>query len=242
MRHYFVIWLIVLSLVPGYGQQNFQAGETLEYVLHFGPINAGKATGTLTYASIDGKRVFHSEMLAVTTGLADILYKVRDIYGSHFDLMSLLPLKSYRDVSEGRYKRKDAVTYNHSNGKAYSHTGEHDVPKDIRDMVSVLYYVRSLDFDTIQVGDVIPINTFFDDELFPFDIRYRGKEEVKVKIGTFKCLKLVPYVEPGRIFESEDDMTLWISDDLNKIPVRVKFDLVVGSIKCDLAGYSGLKY
>jgi len=231
-----------LLVFQGHAQHNFQAGEVLEYVLHFGPINAGKATGTLTYATVDGKKVFHSEMLAVSTGLADKLYKVRDIYASHFDPVTLLPVKSNRDISEGRYKKKDMVTYDHARGKAYSHTGEHDVPKDIRDMVSVLYYVRSLDFDTIQVGDIIPINTFFDDELFPFDIRYRGREEVKVRLGKFNCLKLVPYVEPGRIFESEDDMTIWISDDANKIPVRVKFDLIVGSIKCDLTGYSGLKY
>jgi hypothetical protein len=242
LRYLFSIGLLFLLVSPGYSQHNFQAGEVLEYVLHFGPINAGKATGTLTYDTFDGKRVFHSEMLAVTTGLADKLYKVRDIYGSYFDTLTLLPVRSNRDISEGRYKKIDAVTYDHSKGKAYSQTGEHDVPKDIRDMVSVLYYVRSLDFDTIQVGDIIPINTFFDDELFPFDIRYRGKEEVKIKTGKFNCLKLVPFVEPGRIFESEDDMTIWLSDDFNRIPIRVKFDLIVGSIKCDLSHYSGLKY
>jgi hypothetical protein len=242
LRHALSIWLFVLLVSQAYAQHNFQAGEVLEYVLHFGPINAGIATGTLTYATIDGKRVFHSEALARSTGLADKLYKVKDIYRSWFDPETLLPVKSNRDISEGRYKRKDQVTYDHSKGKAYSPSGEHDVPKDIRDMVSVLYYVRSLDFDTIQVGEIIPINTFFDDELFPFDIRYRGKEKVKIKMGEFNCLKLVPFVEPGRIFESEDDMTVWISDDPNKVPVRVRFDLLVGSIKCDLAGYSGLKY
>jgi hypothetical protein len=242
LRYTISIWLFALFAFQGYAQHNFQEGEVLEYVLHFGPINAGKATGTLTSTTIDGKKVFHSEMLAKSTGLADVLYKVRDIYGSHFDPVTLLPLKSNRDISEGKYKRKDEVIYDHSSGKAYSPSGEHEVPKDIRDMLSLLYYVRSLDFDTIQVGEIIKINTFFDDELFPFDIRYRGKEKVKVKMGEFNCLKLVPFVEPGRIFESEDDMTIWISDDANKVPVRVKFDLMVGSIKCDLTGYSGLKY
>jgi len=242
LRYIFSIWLYVIVAVPVYSQHNFEAGEVLEYNLHFGPINAGKATGTLTYATIDGKKIFYSEMLAQSTGLADVIYKVRDVYGSYFDPVTLFPVKSNRDISEGRYKRKDEVTYDHSRGKAFSPSGEHDVPNNIRDMVSALYYIRSLDFDTIQVGDIIPINTFFDDELFPFDIRYRGKEEVKIKKGKFNCLKLVPFVEPGRIFESEDDMTIWISDDPNKIPIRVKFDLTVGSIKCDLISYSGLKY
>ena len=36
-------------------------------------------------------------------------------------------------------------------------------------------------------------------------------------------------------------MTLWVTDDENKIPVRVQSNLRVGSLKVDLIGYSGLK-
>ena len=214
----------------------------MEYILHFGPINAGKGINNLYLEELDGKPVYHTHLVAQTTGLADKLYKVRDIYEGYFDPETLLPVKSIRDINEGKYKKYDEVTYDHTLGKAYSPSGEHDVPKDIRDMTTALYYIRSIHFDTLEYGDIIPLNTFFDDELFPFDIRYRGKEKVKIKGTVYNCIKLVPFVEPGRIFETEDDMTIWISDDPNKIPIRVKFDLVVGSIKCDIVSYSGLKY
>ena len=118
---------------------------------------------------------------------------------------------------------------------------EFKVPADIRDMVSVFYFIRNIDFSSLEKESIIKINTFFDNELFPFDIRYRGKETLKTKMGTFRVIKLVPFVEPGRIFEKEDDMTIYLSDDANRVPVRVEFNLKVGSVKCDLIEYSGLK-
>jgi len=93
----------------------------------------------------------------------------------------------------------------------------------------------------MEIGHIIKINTFFDNELFPFDIRYRGTEKVRTKMGTYQCIKLVPFVEPGRIFEKEDDMTIYLSDDVNRVPIRVEFTLKVGSVKCDLIEYSGLR-
>ena len=72
-------------------------------------------------------------------------------------------------------------------------------------------------------------------------MRYRGREVIKTRKGKYKVIKLVPYVEPGRIFNDEDDMTIWLSDDRNRVPIRIRMDLKVGSIKADLIDYSGLK-
>jgi hypothetical protein len=49
-------------------------------------------------------------------------------------------------------------------------------------------------------------------------------------------------VEPGRMFDSEDDMTIWLSADKNIIPIKVRFDLLVGSLRMDLEEFSNLKY
>jgi hypothetical protein len=84
--------------------------------------------------------------------------------------------------------------------------------------------------------------TFFGDEIFPFKIRYSGKEEIKTKFGRMICFRFDPVVEVGRIFKTEDDMTLWISDDQNLLPILIKFDMLVGSIKFELDGFTNLKY
>ena len=211
--------------------------------IYFGPVNAGLVEAHLEKVLYEGKNLYHASALARTTGLADRLYKVRDVYEGYFDSVSLLPVKSIRDISEGRYKKYNEVTYDHKNLKAFSlKSGEQEIPANIMDMATTFYYIRNINYDTMSHGQIIDINTFFDDEIFPFDMRYYGREVLKTRGGTFNCIKLVPFVEPGRIFESEDDMTIWISDDLNHVPVRVRFNLIIGSIKCDLIEYSGLKY
>ena len=228
---------------PGLEKNNFVPGEKLVFQVYFGPINGGKVDTYLTLDSFRNQQVYYAEAVAYTTGLADKLYRIRDMYGGYFDPETLLPLKSIRDISEGNYKKHNIVEYNHDSLKAYSsESGEHDIPANIRDMVAVFYYVRTIDFDTMKYDDIIKINTFFDDELFPFDMRFRGRETIRTRGGIFSCIKLVPFVEPGRIFKKEDDMTIWFSDDPNRVPIRGKFDLIVGSIKCDLIQWEGLKY
>ena len=92
----------------------------------------------------------------------------------------------------------------------------------------------------VSVGQEFVIQTFFDREIYPLKFKFLGKEVVKTKLGSFNCLKFRPMVEKGRVFKEEEDMTLWVSDDQNKVPIRLKTDLLVGSIEMDLVEYKNL--
>jgi hypothetical protein len=83
---------------------------------------------------------------------------------------------------------------------------------------------------------------FFDNENYVFKLKYLGKQILRTKIGKIKCLKFRPFVQSERIFREQESVTLWISDDLNKIPVRLQADLLIGSIKADLENYKNLKH
>ena len=48
-------------------------------------------------------------------------------------------------------------------------------------------------------------------------------------------------LQEGRVFKEKEDMTVWISDDKNRLPVRVQTNILVGSIKMDLVDYQNLK-
>ncbi len=246
MRITYLIFLFSLLPLKTFSQpddNHFQNGEKLKFILYYGPIDGGVVEAEIKMVSFQGKNVYHSKMKAKTIGLADKLYKVRDEYQAFFDPVSILPYKSIRDITEGKYKKYNVVQYFHSENYVVNIKKDtFQVPSDVRDMISVFHYIRNLEYKTLKEGDIIRINTFFDNEIFPFDMRYRGTEMVNTRMGTYNCIKLVPFVEPGRIFTNEDDMTIWLSNDFNHVPIRVKFDLKVGSIKCDLIEYSGLKY
>jgi len=80
-----------------------------------------------------------------------------------------------------------------------------------------------------------------DDGVYQFKLKFLGKDIVRTKYGKVECLKFRPYVQSGRVFKEQESLNLWVSNDLNKIPIRIKADLAVGSIKADLDGYNGLK-
>ncbi|MBL0340244.1 MAG: DUF3108 domain-containing protein [Bacteroidetes bacterium] len=115
-----------------------------------------------------------------------------------------------------------------------------NVPEYVQDLVSAFYYARTLDFVNALPGAEFPINAYLDDEVFPLTIKYVGKETIKTKFGNVKCIKFRPVLLEGRVFKEEEDMTIWVSDDKNKIVIRAEAKILVGSIKMDLKGYSGL--
>lgn len=221
----------------------FQAGEELIYELRYGPIVGGEAHLNLEETWYKGKKAYYAEAKAISIGWVDRLFNIEDIYSSYFDPVTNLPYMAIRDIHEGNYKFYNEVEYYHADSMVISKkSGEVKVPPNILDMVSTLYYLRRIDYNALQPGDVIDVETYFSDEIFPFDIRYRGKETIKTKLGKFRCLRFDPIVEPGRIFESEDDMTIYISDDQNYLPIQVKFDMLVGSVQCNLKSYKNVMY
>ncbi len=219
----------------------FNSGEELVYTLRYGPVHGGNATLSLNLTEYNNKEVFHARVHAKTLGLTDKIFDVEDIYESYFDTESCLPYKAIRNISEGGYKFYNEVYFAHDKGMLTSQkSGEYDVPSDILDVVSSLYYLRKMNLDTLKNGDVIPITTFFGDEIFPFPLRYKGIEKVKTRLGKFNCHRFDPVVEAGRVFKSEDDMTIWLSADENLVPIRIKLDMIVGSVKCDLVKHKNL--
>jgi hypothetical protein len=241
----FIALSILLFWVLAVNAQNrlkLKAGESLKYTIYYGLINGGEATLETRSAYIEGKKMYHCKAVAYTTGITDKLFKVRDIYESYYNPVTSLPYKCIRDINEGKYHKYDEVLYFHSENKVLSQSAGivDSLPGDIRDMVSTFYFLRNYNYNSLKFGDTIKVNTFFDEELFPFNMRYRGWETVKTKLGEYKCIKLVPIVEPGRAFKTEDDMTVWLAPELKNAPVRIRFNLVVGAIKIDLIDHSGI--
>jgi hypothetical protein len=227
---------------PVSGNLPYKDGEVLKYKLHYGFVTGGSATISLKQEKFENKDVLHAVVVGKTTGLVDKIFKVKDIFESYFDIKTTLPYKAVRNVSEGSYKRVENVVFDrHANIVTSDRKGLIKVPDKCLDMVSAFFYIRRINFADYKIGDMVYIDTYFDG-IFPFYIVYKGKETIETELGDVRCLKFVPIVEPGRIFKENDDMTFWLSDDENKLPVSVKFEMIVGSFKCDLVEYQNIKY
>ena len=110
-------------------------------------------------------------------------------------------------------------------------------------MVSTYYYLRDrLDLKNLKIGDEVKVDMFFDEETYGFKLQYLGEETISTDFGDIESLKFRPYVMAGRVFKEKESLTLWVSKDKNKVPLRIKADLAVGSLRADLEAFKGLKH
>ena len=116
----------------------------------------------------------------------------------------------------------------------------HFIQNNVQDMISSFYYMRSIDFAHLKENDSIDVNMFFDGKMNPIKLVILSRETIKTNFGHINTIKIRPLVQKGRVFKDEENVTLWISDDLNKIPVKIKASLLVGAAKAELIEYNGL--
>ena len=220
----------------------FQIGEKLTYRLHYGIIDAGEATLEVRDSELKakGRNLFRVVGVGKSIRAFDWFFKVRDRYESYIDTESMIPWYFIRRVNEGGYKINQNYTL-HQDLKVVDDGKQRiDVPENIQDMLSSYYYARTLDFQNATIGEIYEIKTIVDGEIFPLKIKFLGRENIKIRNGKFRALKFCPIIQTGRIFKKEEDLTVWISDDKNKIPLCAKAKILFGSVKFEVIKYEGL--
>lgn len=258
IRHYLLTGLFAVmvsfsgSHEPKAIQKNqldpFQPGEELTYKVRYSVyfnLNVGEVNFKVKGSSPEKNDSTCKTIVAKgkTLGLYDPFFKVRDHYETCVDFDEMVPNYFMRDVREGDYTFRDKLVFDHQSNLVVNKEGDKfSIPDKTQDILSSLYYARTFNFENATKGDSAMIHTFIDDTTYRVGLRYEGKEVINTEFGEYKCLKIKPILIVGRIFDSKYDMTLWVTDDQNKIPLRVESGLTVGSIRADLKEYDNLKY
>lgn len=249
MKKLFLLFFLLSATILSAQMQSYGDGEWFKFRVHYGIVTAGYATLEVKNAKIKGEDVYHVKGFGETVGVSKWFFKVRDDYQSYIDKRNNVPLRFIRDIYEGGYTKDLVVDFNHETKKATVNDRKHNetsifsFEKDTQDMISAFYYLRNhLNTKTIKEGEEIEINMFFDKENFKFRLKFVGREVLKTSFGRVQTLVFKPYVQSGRVFKAQESLTVWVSDDDNKIPLLVKADLAVGSLKATLSEFKGLQH
>jgi hypothetical protein len=229
---------------PSTSNKAFQSGEKLKYFISYGFIDAGEAILEVNNTNKKGnnRELLHVKGTGRTLGGFNAFFKVLDTYESYIDKKGIFPWQFVRRVNEGGYTIEQDYTFQHDKYKVKTAEGkEYKIPLAIQDMISSFYYARTLNFNNIKVGDIFEFNCFMDEEVFLLKVKYVGEEDIHIRKGKFNCLKFVPVIQTGRLFEDEEDVNFWVTNDANRIPILVKAKIPVGVIKMHLVDWSGLK-
>lgn len=225
----------------------FTNGEKLSYRIAFssaltGSLTAGKATLEVSpkRTNVKGHSAFHVIAKGETTGFVELFYKVNDKFESYIDVEDILPLIFVRRTRENKYKKDEIVHFNHDERTAESAKKTIKIPSNTQDLVSAFYFARTQNISNLNNGDSFDIPFYLDDTVYTTKVIFVGRQTIKTKMGKFNCLVFKPRVIKGKVFDEQYPATLWVTDDVNRLPVLVESKLRVGKARLELTAYEGL--
>ncbi|WP_372947353.1 DUF3108 domain-containing protein [Mariniphaga sp.] len=229
---------IILTFLLVFSLSSEARKEKIFFNLKFGFIKGGEAELIISDTIFNNKKALHYYMVGRTTGLTDKLFGVNDIYETTVDANTRLPLKSIRNIKEGKYRWYNETLYFHDNDSIYSQkSGGKKVPENLVDIISVFFYfIHNHLLDEIKPGYSVTFPTFHADNIDDITVRYVGDEKVETSLGKFDCYVLVPSVDKGKVLKRSDGLKFFISKETN-LPVMLEFDMRVGALRAELEKY-----
>lgn len=262
MKHcIFILFLFVFS--SSYSQacllenKSFKTGERVDYTIYYHLagiwVGAGDVYFTVDTLKIGNAAYYHLYSYGQTYKKYDWIYKVRDVFESYVKQSDLQPLRFKREVREGstyikedyvfKTKTNEVITLRQLDKKEPMKRDTVKSKPCSYDVLTMIYYARNMDFSNVKVDEKVPIRVFLDNQSHDSYIRYLGKEELTIKdLGTFRCIKIAPFLIDGTIFNGGEDMTVWVTDDKNRVPLLIETPILVGSIKARVNKMEGLRH
>ena len=234
----------------------FKAGEKVRYNAyynwHFIWMNAGEVWFTVDKADYQSNPAYKLSAIGTTFKGYDAFYKVRDTFVSYVDTAWVRPMHFQRKTNEGSYSTYETYNFDYSRKTISSSVSKDKEPyvhatlplkECTLDLLSMVYRARNIDFSKFRVNEKIPIRMVVDGAIYDLYIRYLGKEQVTTRDQrTYKCLKFSPLLMAGTIFEEGEDMTVWVTDDRNRIPIVVEAKILIGSVKAMFVNAENTRY
>ena len=229
----------------------------MDFILHYkwGSINTdvGTATVSLDSLTFNGQKAFKCTASGRTKKFFDVFFKVRENFSSWFTREGMRPLKFTRDTYEGGYEARNTYLYKWDAAEPYiaadvytSKMGQKSMQLPLTpctyDLPALFFFARNMDVENVEPGKRYPMTFAIDEEIYNVYFILHGRETIKVKgLGTVNTIRFAAKLLEGEVFKGEEDMTIWVSDDENRLPVYFEAPLRVGVAAGRMSGYGGLK-
>jgi hypothetical protein len=234
----------------------FASGENIRYDLYlnvaFLNARAGKGSLSVTEANYRGQNAYKTVMMLNTSGLAGNIYTVNDTLTSFVDT-NLRPLLFTKDAFEGKDYSVERQSYSYEGGevkiRAYRlWNGEEQfddtiaTPHCTYDYLSVLTYIRNLDYSGMKPGDRHNIRFISGKKPVNMYVNYQGISSVRANNGKkYEVINLSMTILDEAFNDPKDALKASITNDANRIPVVIDTTLKIGTIRAVLRSVSGVR-
>jgi len=219
-------------------------GETLDYEISWGFITAGNAL--ILARETKNKNELEIITRAWNNGAFETIFPVNDTVRTTATADSLLPKVFNQKISEGSYRRNALTYYDFKTqtatikDTAFSRSKlKHGIDTLItldggeRCILTAFYLARTL---KLEPGDTAYFNAVGGVKKYKLKVICHRRETINTVFGKKKCLVIEPVIQGGGLFNAKGKLTIWLTDDEERLPVLMKSEIAVGSIKATLTG------
>ncbi len=256
MKHTIKILILffLLACIISHAQDSsktfFSNSRSITYSLHYGFINAGtlECRSDTNMHLVEGYKCYKMDVLGQTSGAAASFAKIHDKWITYIDRKTGLPIKFIRELQENKYVKEELTEFDRQNNIALVSTKTNDdeysvtshvISSKAHDMVSAYLALNAAPLDTMKTNQTLQFDVFLEDSTYTFQIKFLGKESINTAYGKKDAYKLSPVMPENSVFSKEEDIVCWISADKDKIPLKVRAKIAIGSIEMELDRYSG---
>jgi hypothetical protein len=243
MRRLFILLFLFPLAIYSQSDLPYKVGEYSAFDISFGGVKVGSAEMEIgRQIQIDGISTFHIIGKGKTSPFFDWFFKVRDVYETYLDTLNVRPVKFVRDIHEGGYEKQQLYTFKHSDGLVFLEDTSCVISSASQDMLSALFFARTFNKDSVRQEKAFFVPIFMDEKNYLLEVLYLYNEEVKTIFGMINCMAFKPKMQEGRVFQDGEKMKIWISDDKNRLLIKVETQVWAGTIRAILTKHQGVKY
>jgi len=245
-RFFFTVFfnfLIILYCLADCGvlSKNFKSGEKITYQVYYNLgfiwLNAGNAAFDVSNIRINNKNYYKLRAVGHSNPSFESLFLVRDTFISYVDTNNITPVRAIKYTNEGRYHAVDDFTFSKQEDiwKVTTKLKRAGVWKQPIvettencgfDILTSIYRLRCLE----EKSGILYLR--LDDGEYKVSIKHMGLDKIKLHGGdTHIARKIQISLVEGNVFGKGGFMTLWVSDDSQKIPLLIESPLKVGKVK-----------
>jgi len=209
----------------------FDAGETLDYNLHWVRVSGGAAR--MTIAPIENNR-FRITSVGKSGTFFSRFFKVRDEIESIVDRETFSTLQYHKNLDEKGKRKYELTVVDETRGIATRKGKTIKIPRPVFDPISLMYYLRTLD---LSPGREHEFTVLQDGKIYTVHASIVQRETVTTPAGTFQTVLVEPKMasQEGVSGDEQKRLLIWYTDDARHVPVRIRSDLNFGSITATLS-------
>ncbi len=214
---------------------------------------AGMAKAVMTKSTYDGRNAWRYRLLANSAGMVDKFFSVHDTIDTYFSHTKPTLLFSEKRTNEGGYYQLDRLTFITKEGKPAVHSFRRSIStikldsimvgeKCIFDLLGSLTFIRSIDWTNMHIGDEVYSNVAMGRDMINVSYRYKGQQVLERGGAKFKTRLFVLDVYDESFTQSKESVEIWIGDDDNHVPVKIRAKLKIGAAEAYYHSSAHLKH